>query len=106
MHKTIKRFAMEGKVGDDAYFARLRAHYEMLLVQNMRDQGYVPVLDLGPYWSTSYRKEEDEYEFLLSIYGVYLGRRRSWEVEGISAGREIKRLTPRTKSKPPSEPAE
>jgi hypothetical protein len=102
MHKTIKRFGMEGKIGDDADFTRLRSQYESLIVQEMRDLGYVPVLDLGPYWSTSYVKLEETYEFIVSVYGVYIGRRRSWEVEGISAGREIKRLIPPTKLKPPS----
>ncbi|AXH49199.1 hypothetical protein HWB76_gp203 [Streptomyces phage Blueeyedbeauty] len=106
MHKTIKRFGFEGKVNDDADFPRIRAQYESLILREMRELGYVPVLDLGPYWSTEYVKPDDAYEFVLSVYGVYLGRRRSWEVEGISNGREIKRPTPPTKSKQPSEPAE
>jgi hypothetical protein len=105
MHKTIKRFGFEGKIGDDANFARLRSQYENMIVKEMRELGYVPVLDLGPYWSTFYIREESSYDFILSIYGIYLGRRRSWEVEGISNGREITRPTPPTKSKRPSEPA-
>ena len=106
MHKTIKRFGLEGKIGDDADFARLRSQYESMIVKEMRESGYVPVLDLGPYWSTNYIKEETAYDFVLSVYGVYVGRRRSWEVEGISNGIEIGRPTPPTKSKQPSEPAE
>lgn len=94
---------MSGEIGDDADFARLRSQYEHVILDDMRELGYVPVLDLGPYWSTLYIKPK--YEFELSIYGVYVGRRRSWEIEGISNGREIMRPTPPTKSKPSSEPA-
>jgi hypothetical protein len=104
MHKPIKRFGFSGVVGDDADFPRLRAQYEDLIVKEMRDLGYVPVLDLGPYWSTKFTKETLSYEFIISIYAVHVGRRRSWEVEGMSNGTEIKRLTPPTKSKPPSDP--
>jgi len=106
MHKTIKRFGMSGKIGDDADFARLRSYYEHMVLEEMRELGYVPVLDLGPYFSTAFDKPKAIYQFDLSVYGVYLGRRRSWEVEGISNGREIMRPTPPTKSKQPSEPAE
>jgi hypothetical protein len=96
---------MSGEIGDDADFARLRSQYESMMLREMRDFGYVPVLDLGPYWSTEYDKPKNVYQFVMSIYGVYLGRRRSWEVEGISNGREVSRPTPPTKSRPPSEPA-
>ncbi|QNN99160.1 hypothetical protein SEA_FAUST_57 [Streptomyces phage Faust] len=106
MHKTIKRFGFQGEIGDDADFSRLRAQYENMILGEMRELGYVPVLDLGPYFSTIFDKPKNKYEFVLSVYGVYLGRRRSWEVEGISNGREVLRPTPPTKSKQPSEPAE
>lgn len=97
---------MEGEIGDDADFPRVRAQYESLILNEMRAQGYVPVLELGPYWSTHYVRPKETYEFALSVYGVYIGRRRSWEVEGISNGREIGRPTPPTKSRRPSTPAE
>ena len=106
MHKVIKRFGLEGKIGDDADFARLRAQYENMTVKEMREAGYIPVLDLGPYFSTLFDKDSGEYEFKLSIYGVYIGRRRSWEVEGVSNGREIMKPTPPTKLQRPSGHAE
>jgi|SRR5882757_3410771 len=106
MHKTIKKFGLSGEIGDDADFARLRSLYESIIVKEMRELGYVPVLDLGPYWSTSYIRPKESYEFILSVYGVYIGRRRSWEVEGMVNGTEVMRPTPPIKSKPPSKPVE
>jgi len=97
---------MEGKIGDDADFARLRAQMENMIVQEMRHKGYVPVFDLGPYWSTSYNKEADNYDFMLSVYGVYVGGRKAWRIHGISDGREIKRYTPPDKSQQQSNHAE
>jgi hypothetical protein len=98
MHKTIKRFGFEGEIGDDADFARLRTMYEKMIVDDMRENGYVPVLDLGPYWSTSYVQKRDSYDFMLSVYGIYVGRRRSWQIEGMVNGRELKKYIPPTKS--------
>lgn len=106
MHKTIRRFGMDGVVGDDADFTRLRAQYEALILHQMRDMGYVPVLDLGPYWSTEYDWENELYSFILSIYGVRVGKSRAWTVEGIAHGREIPRSIPPNKSSPSSESAE
>lgn len=106
MHKTIKRFGLDGEIGDDADFARLRTQYEHMVVEEMRELGYIPVLDLGPYFSTEFDKEKSKYQFILSVYGVYVGRRRSWELEGISNGKEILKPTPPTKSKQSSEPSE
>lgn len=97
---------MEGKIGDDADFARLRSYYEAMILNDMRDRGYIPVLDLGPYWTTIYIKAEEAYDFMLSVYGIHVGRRRAWQLEGISDGREIKKPTPPTKSQQQSEPAE
>jgi hypothetical protein len=98
MHKTIRRFGMDGVVRDDSDFTRLRAQYEALIVHQMRDLGYVPVLDLGPYWSTEYDWDAENYKFILSVYGVKVGKQRAWTVEGISHGREIPRSTPKAKN--------
>lgn len=103
MHRPIKRFALDGQVGDDKDFGRLRTQYESMLVNTMREEGYVPILGFGPFWSTSYLVESEKYEFVLSVYGTYLGRRRSCQVEGISVdGKEMLRPTPPSKSNPSS----
>ena len=107
MHKKIERFGFDGQIKDDSAFPRLRAQYESLVVHQMRDDGYVPVLDLGPLWSTKYQVKTDLYEFDLTVYGVYVGRRKAFSIEGMDgSGRFLPRYTPKTKSNPPSTPLE
>ena len=98
-HQTIKRFGLEGEIGDDADFARLREQFEYMVLKNMRDDGYVPLLEFGPFWSTSYNVEADLYEFVSSTYGTYVGKKKACLVEGISEeGIELMRPMLRIKS--------
>jgi hypothetical protein len=97
-HKNIKRFHLESTIVDDSHFIRQRESQEQLLVQQMKDLGYIPVLDLGPFWSTSLN-EKGRYESVLSIYGVYIGVKKSWEYMGVDgAGNLYPSSTPKAKS--------
>lgn len=96
MHSNVKRFQVDGIINDDADFPRLRTQFEDMLVKEMRGSGYVPVLDLGPYFSTEY--QENSYKFVITAYGIYVGRRKSWEIHGISNGRRVPTTTLRSKS--------
>jgi hypothetical protein len=58
--------------------------YERLLTDEMRSKGYVPVLDLDIQFSLKYNFEKDEYGFNLELYGVFVGKRKAWEIEGFS----------------------
>ena len=48
----------------------------------MRSQGYVPQLDLEPAFSLEYSNEK--YKFLLSLYGVYVGRSKARCYHGVT----------------------
>jgi len=86
---------MDGVVGDDSAIPRLRNQFEHMLVSDMREIGYVPVLGLGPYWSTSYIEGKDQYDFVLSVYGVFLGKKEACKVEGLTVdGQTIQRTAP------------
>jgi len=82
MHKDIKRFHIESEIGDDSQFIRQRDQQEHMLLQMMRDAGYIPVLDLGPFWSTKLNDKE-RYDSVLSIYGIYVGKRKSCMYVGV-----------------------
>lgn len=84
MHRPIKKFGFSGQLGDDARFASLKAQYETLIVNNMREQGYVPVLDLDILWSTSYDAKTQEYTFAITVFGVYVGKAKAKIIEGMS----------------------
>lgn len=105
MHERIHRFGVEGML-DDSSIPRLRAEYERLLLQDMEEEGYVPVLDLGTHWSTEYLSDSAKFQFRLTIYGIRVGREKACTLEGISQGKLIPRSIPQDKSPPCSESAE
>lgn len=96
MHSNVKRFQVDGIINDDADFPRLRAQFEDMLVKEMRGSGYVPVLDLGPYFSTEYN--DSKYNFVITAYGIYVGRRKAWGIHGIANGRPVSMTIQKNKS--------
>jgi hypothetical protein len=86
-HKNIKRFQMKGVIRDDSDIVRLYEQHVNLLTHQMRMDGYVPVLDIQPAWSLSYNGKT--YDFLLTVHGVYYGRKRSKKIAGVSGLKEI-----------------
>ena len=65
--------------------------HERLLIQDMRSKGYVPVLDLEPQFSIEYNVKKDNYGFNLEIYGVYVGKKKAYQLEGFSGQQFYKR---------------
>lgn len=92
-HKNIRKFTIDGVLGQDSDIPRIRAQYESLLVHDLRNKGYVPVLDLDSQWATEYHVDTDTWGFALSVYGVYLGKRKAYEWEGFSGNKLIPRNT-------------
>lgn len=86
-HRTIKRFGMDGKVQSSTAFARVQEMYTKLIEDQMREAGYVPRLDLGMEWTTT--RQKSYYEFEISLYGSYVGRKTAWVIDGIDNGRPI-----------------
>lgn len=84
MNKKLKSFGMQGQIHDDSAIPRLRNQYVSLIESDMRSQGYVPILDLDIQFSLSYDEPTDTYEFDIVIYGVYVGRKKSYLYEGFS----------------------
>ena len=96
MHSNVKKFQVDGIMNDDADFPRLRSQFEDMLIKQMRDNGYIPVLDLGPYFSTEYRSDS-KYNFIITAYGTYVGRRKAWELQGICNGQTISMIIQKSK---------
>jgi hypothetical protein len=103
VHKNIKRFELCGTIGDDADFIRLRLEHSGNLIAIMRDQGYVPRFDIEECWSTEWNGTG--YDFKLSVYGVFVGKRKVNEewIAGYDGNRVIL-CTPPVKSVKPSGP--
>lgn len=85
-HSKIKRFQQTGTIADDTDLIRMKSVMVNEVINEMRDGGYVPLLDLSPAWSLSYN--DGHYDFLLTIHGVYCGRAKARAVYGV-LGQEV-----------------
>jgi hypothetical protein len=86
-HKRIKMFQIDGEIDDDNNIPRVRQRYEKSLVDIMRSQGFVPHLDLEPAFSLEY--DNKRYKFLMSIYGVYVGKAKAKCFHGVTVNNLI-----------------
>ena len=91
-HKNIKRFQINVEFHDDSDMIRIKAQYESLLYQDMRGKGYARVLDIDTNFSVQFTGET--WSFLMTMYGVYVGKRKAWQSEGITQGKLIPRIMP------------
>ena len=94
-HKRIKRFKIDVEFYDNAQLISLRPQYEILLTHDMRSKGYTRVLDIDPAFSVEFTGET--WKFLMTLHGVYVGKKKACEVEGISHGKLIPRHTHRVR---------
>jgi len=90
-HKKIKRFQIEVEFIDDSDIIRIKNQYENLLTSQMRDSGYVRVLDIDPAFSVEFTGET--WKFLMTIHGIYVGKKKAWQLEGIAQNKPVKRNT-------------
>jgi hypothetical protein len=88
-HKNIKRFQVAVNFKDDSDMIRVRAQYENLLTQDMKGKGYARVLDIDPAFSVEF--DGETWAFLMTLYGVYVGKKKAWQSEGITQGKLIPR---------------
>lgn len=88
-HKPVRKFSLDGVIHDDSSFVRLRAEYINLITTEMRLLGYVPRLDINPDFTIDYNEIKKYFEFEISLYGVYVGKKKSQWISGIDETRVI-----------------
>ena len=96
-HKKIKRFQISAKFQDDSNMILIRYQYENMLTQKMRDSGYARVLDINPSFSVDFT--QGTWSFLMTLHGIYVGKKKACQSEGISQGKLIPRVMRPIKSK-------
>lgn len=82
--RKIHDFWINGVILDDSKITSSRENFERMLVQQMRDKGYVPVLDMQPQFSIKYNNDANTYNFILVMYGIFLGKRKATQYIGFS----------------------
>jgi hypothetical protein len=88
-HKPIKRFSLDGQIFDEGHVPRLKGEYTKLILTQMKMSGYVPRFDIAPDFTIEYEEKKETFSFKLSIYGVYVGKRKSQWILGIDEHRVI-----------------
>jgi hypothetical protein len=96
-HKPIKKYYIDGLINDEAQAPRLKTEYIRLLVHQMRDEGYVPRLDIEPDFTIDFNEKKQYFQFKLSIYATYVGKWNSEWIMGLDGYRPI--YTQKNKSK-------
>jgi hypothetical protein len=95
-HKTVKKFSFDGNIHDESAIWRLKNEYLRLITMEMRLSGYVPRLDINPDFTIDYIEEKEYFEFKLSMYGVFVGKKKSEWILGIDEQRVIYTQTSRS----------
>jgi hypothetical protein len=96
-HKPVKRFYLEGDIYDDAAIPRLKSEYVKLLMLEMKLSGYAIRLDINPDFTIQYNSTKEIFQFKLSLYAIYVGKRKSEWIAGVDGTTVI--YTPQSRSK-------
>jgi hypothetical protein len=88
-HKPIKKFNFSGIIQDDSAIGRLKGEYVRLLVSEMKLSGYVPKFELDPDFTIDYNEQKRYFEFEITVYGIYVGRKKSEWILGIDGNRPV-----------------
>ena len=76
--RKIKPMTLPGTFGEEAKF-KARDKFQIVLEEQLRERGYVPVIDRNTEWYTSWDEEREIYNFELVMYGVYVGAKKARE---------------------------
>lgn len=82
-HKPIKRFSLNGVIHNDSLIGRLKDEYVRLLLSEMKISGYVPRIDIDTDFTIRYNEKAETFNFELSIYGIYIGKKQAECIQGI-----------------------
>lgn len=87
--KRIRSFTIDGIVADDSSLTTNRSKMEKVLDTKIRFDGYVPHLDLDTNYFISYDANREIFNFSLTMFAVYVGKKKSWEIVGITGTKYI-----------------
>jgi AAA15 family ATPase/GTPase len=96
LHKNIKRFEIDGEIYDEATIPRIKEQYIDLLKVIMQNKGYVIRYDIDPDFSVEYTGKG--FKFMLSVYGVFVGKGKAQCLSGIDKNKAISRPIQKNKS--------
>lgn len=87
IHRSIKRFSLDGQIYDDSFIPRLKEEYIAILNTQMKLQGYAPRIDIDPQFTIEYNGKS--YNFKLSVYGTFVGKRNAEWIQGLDGSKPV-----------------
>lgn len=93
--KMIRRYKIEDGLMTETMMVKAQSASREVLVGMMKDDGYVPLIDLDPVFKTNYLGG-DKYEFTLTMYAVFVGKETAWQFAGSLDGKLLPN-TPKNK---------
>jgi hypothetical protein len=88
-HKPLKMFTLDGNIYSDSAIWRLKDEYINLLDAEMRAMGYVKRIDIDPDFTIGYNRQTECFEFKISIYGIFVGKKKAKWIMGIDGARVV-----------------
>lgn len=85
--QMIRRFSFEGEYAETKLI-QTRMELNTAMIVEMRDEGFVPLLDVNPVWATTYLGGE-RFAFKFTMQGVYVGEEVAWRTIGVMDGKLI-----------------
>ena len=103
-HKNIKKFNIDGEIYDEAAIPNIKEQYINILKTIMQGKGYVIRYDIDPDFTVQYNGKT--FNFLLSVYGVFIGKRKAQCVSGVDKNRTVPLTIQKNKQEESWKPAE
>jgi hypothetical protein len=88
-HRPIKKFSLDGVIQEESALWRLKDEYIRLLESEMRISGYARRLDINADFTLNYNEQKNHFNFELTLYGVYVGKKKSQWITGIDETKVI-----------------
>ena len=98
MHDAIRDFTLQGETTDNN-LVQTKENIIKFVEDRMRDEGFIPVLDIEPQFTLNYVPEDEKFIFMITVYGVHVGD-GAWQAGGMMGGKIIMKSSPPTKSNP------
>jgi hypothetical protein len=96
MSNVLEPFELTGEIGEVSVEEEKR-RLEKFVIDSMKDEGYVLVLDIDPQWWLHWNHEKNVHDFKLILYGVKA--KDAWKYSGMMDGKLIEKYMPKPKLK-------
>lgn len=96
-NRKVHKFGFDGRAIDVETIVAKHQEWTRQFINSLRDRGYVPLLDIDPAVSMWYDEPTETFEFTVTVKAIYVGKKKAWQIEGISEDKLIPRPIARSK---------